>query len=332
MSRARPLAVVAACLTILTAVATSAAATSAPLTGTGTARLAGTDRFETSVEVSKSTFTDPQEIAFVASGEEYADALAAGPAAALADAPILLVKKDSVPDVVKAELKRLHPTHLVAIGGPVAISDAAVAAAVEAAEASSSERISGTDRYDTAAKVLMDGMGGADVVYVASGAGFADALAGGVAAALEAGGLVLTAKNSLPAATSAALKDSDPGHVVILGGTGAVSDAVEKQITALLPAAVVDRAAGEDRFETAEIIAEALWSDGSPTAFLASGTSFPDALSATPVAYVNDAPILLTRSTCTPDATAFALSDVVQPDLTVFLGGEGVTYNGPAVC
>lgn len=332
MSRARALAVVAASLTLITGVATSAAATSAPLTGTGTTRLAGADRFETSVAVSKSTFSEPQELVFIASGEDYADALAAGPAAALSDSPILLVKKNSVPDVVKAELARLHPTHVVAVGGTAAISNATVAAAVEAASAATYERVAGADRYETASTMLMDGMGGADAIYIASGAGFADALSGGVAAALEAGGLLLTAKNSLPDTTAKALKDSDPAHVVILGGTGAVSAAVEKQITTLLPATVVDRADGEDRFETAEIIAEALWGDGAKTAFLASGTSFPDALGATPVAYVNDAPILLTKSTCTPAATAFALSDVVKPDLTVFLGGKAVTYEGAAVC
>lgn len=333
MSRGRPLAVVAASLTILTGVATSAVAASAPLTETGTIRLAGADRYATSVKVSQSTFTTPQELVFIASGEHYADALAAGPAASLADAPILLVKKGSVPDVVKAELARLNPTHVVVVGGPASVSDATLASAVAAAKAQSSERVAGLDRYETAAKILMEGMGGADVVYVASGAAFPDALAGGVAAALEGGGLVLTAKNSLPPSTAAAIKGSAPMHVVILGGTASVSAAVEQQITSLLPAgAVVDRAAGQDRFETAEIIAEALWGNGARTAFLTSGTTFPDALNATPVAYVNDAPVLLTTSTCTPAATAFALSDVVKPELTVILGGESVAYDGPAVC
>lgn len=332
MSWARALGAVAASATLVAALATSAAATSTPLTDTGTTRLAGADRFETAVKVSQSTFTAPQEIVFIASGEDYADALAAGPAASLADAPILLVKKGSVPDVVKAELTRLKPTHVVAVGGTVAISDDALAAAVDAAQATSFERVAGADRYDTAARMLVDGMGGADAVYIASGAGFADALAGGVAAAEEGGGLLLTAKSGLPATTASALKDSDPQHVVILGGTGAVSSAVEKQITTLLPAAVVDRADGVDRFETAAIIAAGLWADGAKTAFLASGTSFPDALGATPVAYVNDGPILLTKSTCTPEATDIALHDIVKPDLTVLLGGNGVTYQGSASC
>jgi hypothetical protein len=50
------------------------------------------------------------------------------------------------------------------------------------------------------------------------------------------------------------------------------------------------------------------------------------------VAYVNDAPILLTRAICTPDATDFALKEVLTPDLIVYLGGPAVSYNGTEVC
>jgi putative cell wall-binding protein len=330
MLTTRALPVVAAAAALLIGAAIPASAASAPLADTGTTRIQGADRYATAVAVSASTFSPPQDVVFVASGENYPDALAAGPAAASADAPILLVRKDTVPADVVTELERLKPSHVVVVGGPGVVSETTVQQL--ASYATTSERVFGANRYETAEQIL-ERMEGADSVYVASGAGFADALGGGAAAAAEGGGLLLTAKDSLPDATVRALQASTPSHVVILGGTGVVSGAVESQVKALLPpTATVDRADGADRYETAGILAEALWGEGgAPTAFVASGMGYADALAATPVAYVNDAPILLTRATCTPGVTDFVLNDLA-PDLTVYLGGPAVSYSGKQVC
>jgi putative cell wall-binding protein len=325
----RALSVVAAAAALLVGTALPASADSAPLAETGTTRIQGADRYATAVAVSASTFSEPQAVVFVASGENYPDALATGPAAASADSPILLVKKDNVPDVVVAELERLKPSHIVVVGGPGVVSEATMQQL--ATYATTSERVFGLNRYETAEEILA-GMGPVDSVYLASGAGFADALGGGAAAAAEAGGLLLTAKDTLPDATASALRASNPSHVVILGGVGVVSSTVEAQVTSLLPAAVVDRAGGDDRYETAGILAEALWGEtGAKTAFVASGAGYADALAATPVAYVNDAPVLLTRATCTPGVTDFVLNDLA-PDLTVYLGGPAVSYSGTDIC
>jgi putative cell wall-binding protein len=326
----RALSVVAAAAALLVGTALPASADSAPLAETGTTRIQGADRYATAVAVSASTFSPPQDVVFVASGQNFPDALATGPVAASADAPILLVKKGSVPDAVVTELKRLKPSHVVVVGGPGVVSDATMQQL--ASYAATSERVFGANRYETAEEILA-GMGRVDSVYLASGAGFADALGGGAAAAAEAGGLLLTTKDRLPDATVRALQASTPSHVVILGGTGVVSEAVEAQVNALLPPeTTVDRAGGDDRYETAGILGEALWGEtGAKAAFVASGTGYADALAATSVAYVNDAPILLTRATCTPGVTDFVLNDLA-PDLTVYLGGPAVSYSGTEVC
>ena len=169
------------------------------------------------------------------------------------------------------------------------------------------------------------------MVYLASGEGFADALGGGAAAAHEGGALLLTANKSLPAETKRALQYLTPTEVVILGSeavvTKAVADAV-KAATGLTPY----RYSGRDRYETAALLAGDVWAaSGSRAVFLASGTSFPDALAATPAASINGAPIMLTRSTCTPLVTALTHDDLA-PDLTVFLGSAGATYDGDKIC
>jgi putative cell wall-binding protein len=304
-----------------------------PITTTGLVRLAGADRYATAVKVSQKTFKAPQSYVVIASGENWPDALAAGPLAAHIDAPVLLVKRSGVPSVVDAELKRLGAVHVLVVGGPAAIPDTVMRAATR--WSNDAKRLAGPDRYATAEAVAAE-MGAVPSVYVSSGATYADALAGGAAAAAEGGALVLSSPTSLSSAASRVLAKKKPGHVVLLGGTGALSAQVERQVKAVAPAATVDRAAGQDRYDTAAILADALWGGTGPGAgadavFYASGTSFPDALAATPAAYVNDAPVLLTRGTCTPKPTAFVENELA-PSLGVFLGGSTVTYSGTRVC
>ena len=309
--------------------ATTASATSAPIPTTGTVRLAGADRYATAVAVSRKTFTAPQSTVVVASGEDWPDALAAGPLAAMLDAPILLVTRKGVPSVVDAELRRLGAVHVIVVGGKGVIPDAVLRASARWSK--DVRRIAGPDRYATAAAVAGD-MGGVGSVYLSSGTGCAAALGGGAAAAAENGALVRTAPTALSDAAAGALRRDTPAHVVILGGTGAISSAVERQVKAVLPSATVDRAAGRDRYETAFLLASALWgSEASITAFYASGTSFPDALAGTSAAYVNDAPVLLTRATCTPAPTGW-MEQEAGITTKVFLGGAAVTYSGSRSC
>lgn len=309
----------------------AAVATPTPLTGTGNPRIAGANRYETAVQVSQKSFTTPQDVVFIASGESYADALGAGPLAAASEAPILLVPRNSLPTVVANELTRLKPRAIAVIGGTGAISQANMDAIAKYAPANGTQRISGANRYATAAEVASGFDPGLPVVYIASGENFADALGGGAAAAAEGGAMVLTAKATLPAETKQALQSLKPKQVVILGGTGAISTTVENAINTATGLKAF-RYNGADRYETAAWVASDVWgTTGAKTVFLASGMSFPDALAATPAAYINDAPIILTRGTCTPLVTQQIQNDLA-PDRSVYLGGKTVTYYGTKVC
>ncbi len=88
-------------------------------------------------------------------------------------------------------------------------------------------RLAGGDRYATAAAVSAAAFApGVPVAYVATGAGFPDALAGGPAAADQGGPLLLVARDSVPPATAAELGRLRPGRIVVLGGSSVVSDGV----------------------------------------------------------------------------------------------------------
>ncbi len=92
-------------------------------------------------------------------------------------------------------------------------------------------RLGGADRYATAAAVSAATYSpGVSVVYLASGTGFADALAGAPAAGMQAGPVLLVTPTSIPAVVATELTRLHPARIVILGGTGAVSAAVQTAI------------------------------------------------------------------------------------------------------
>lgn len=80
-------------------------------------RLAGVDRYESSVEVAKRVNANPAEV-ITTSGEVFADALVSSTVAQKIKAPILLVKKDVLPLSVREYLKKTNSIYkLTTIGG-----------------------------------------------------------------------------------------------------------------------------------------------------------------------------------------------------------------------
>lgn len=87
------------------------------LTNKRVTRLAGVDRYESSVEVAKRVNANPAEV-ITTSGEVFADALVSSTVAQKIKAPILLVKKDVLPLKVREYLRDTNSIYkLTTIGG-----------------------------------------------------------------------------------------------------------------------------------------------------------------------------------------------------------------------
>jgi subtilisin family serine protease len=198
-------------------------------------RLAGADRYATAAAVSASGFAPGVPVAYVATGANFPDALAAGPVAARAGGPILLVTRAGIPAPTAAELSRLRPGAIVVLGGAGVIGDAVAAALRGYATSGTVSRLAGADRYATAAAVSASRWpaDAPHTVFVATGLNFADALAAVPLAGVRDFPLLLTDPRSLSAATAAELLRLNPTQVIILGSGGAVSEAVGAQIRAL---------------------------------------------------------------------------------------------------
>ncbi|GAA2042453.1 hypothetical protein GCM10009819_31110 [Agromyces tropicus] len=294
-----------------------------PRTLSGTVeRISGADRFATAVAISKRHFDAGTCRVYVASGLDFPDALAgaADASGTVVPYPVLLVRPDSIPAVVAAELKRLDPDDIVVLGGTASVSDR-VFRQLEGYAETSVMRVGGRDRYDTAVQMFLSVPTSTDRVYIASGQGFPDALAAGSLAGRDYAPLLLTSRYAVPEVVKEHLRQRKPKHIIIVGGTGAVSSAVESTLRSYASESVT-RIAGKDRFATAVEVSKqrAQWPAG--IAYVASGLAYPDALTATPAAQIHGVSVLLVAPNSIPAVVDQELKRL-QPRHIVILGGTG---------
>ena len=283
-------------------------------------RLWAADRYGTAAAVSSYFFPDGADTVFVATGLNYPDALAAGPAASAASAPVLLVRTDAVPSATLAELVRLAPKTVVIVGGTGVISDAVAAALAALPSNPTVVRWAGPDRYATAAAVASGQWpSGASTAYLATGENYPDALAGAPAAGSIPGPLLLTRTDQVPTVTRQALADLGVSTVVLLGGTGVISSDVEASLAADY---TVVRRAGADRYATAAAVSQGSFATAEEV-LVATGLDYPDALAGGPPGGLGGRPVLLTRPDAIPGATATELGRLA-PRRIFILGGPGV--------
>lgn len=266
-----------------------------------TKRLAGDNRYETAAVIAQATFPSGSRTAVLASGLEFPDALAAAYANGRLDAPLLLTDPATLSQATKDQLATMNVSGVTIVGGTKAVSEA-VAEELRALDYVV-DRVRGTNRYGTAraiAELFPEGFvgslgDGGPTAIVASGERAADALAGAPISYDASFPVLLTPKDSLSPDASAAFDKLAIKQVLLLGGTGAVSAAVESAIKA--KNITVIRVFGKDRQETATQIADFTvrslgW--GRSHVNLARGDDFADALAGGPHAGVERTPVLLT--------------------------------------
>ncbi len=197
-------------------------------------RVAGPNRFATAAAIAVRVGGTGAYLAEGANADPargWPDALAVSPLAAFERRPVLLTAGGALPADTARALEELGTTDLTVVGGT-----AAVPAAVEAEAAAlvdRVDRVAGASRYETAAALLARAEAAGmttTTAWVASGAGWPDALVAGPAAARD-GVLVLTdpagLERAAPTAAWLAERATALERIRLVGGTGSVSTAVE---------------------------------------------------------------------------------------------------------
>lgn len=285
-----------------------------------TVRYAGKDRFETSFKVAdaikKYSGDDKLSYVIVASGANFADALAGSYLSFWYGAPILLSYKDKQNNEVKEYIKEnLADNGVVFILG----GENAVPKSMEVGlEAYRVVRLAGDNRFLTNLKILeRTKIPNETPILVATGSNFADSLS-----ASAVGLPILLVHKKLTDEQKDFLAkhaDAKKNPIIILGGKSAVNETVEGEFKAL--GFKVERLAGENRFQTSVMIAERFFGEPS-SAVLAYAANYPDGLCGGGLAVWMNAPLILTMDKQVAVAAEYAKK--VGIERTVTLGGEGL--------
>jgi putative cell wall-binding protein len=254
-------------------------------------RLSGSDRYETAVEIAEDGWGTIATEIILTTGQNFPDALAAGPLAYQLDAPILLTTKNQLPTSVINYISKSDVTKVTIIGGTDVVSSS-VQDYLDKNLGLDVVRIAGKDRFDTAAQIAdrLENYYGESTAYVVNGRNFPDALSIAPVAADQGAPILLVESNSIPTATANKLKNYEEKFVI--GGKAVVSDSIVNNLKAT-------RISGEDRYETSFEVAEYFFNTelDSHSAYIATSTNFADALTGSVSAAYMGAPLLLTPPT-----------------------------------
>ena len=201
----------------------------ASLTGATVTRLSGANRYATAAVIAEEF--PSASVVYVATGQNYPDALAGAARAGAVDAPVLLTQPGTLPQVTRDQLDRLGPDHIYVLGGTGAVSDTVLG---QLGAYGPTTRISGANRYATAVEVSQDYVPPTSV-FLATGQDWPDALAGAALAGDRQNPVLLVQQGLIPAVTWDELDRLNPASVVVLGGSSVVSTGVQNQLRLLQP-------------------------------------------------------------------------------------------------
>ena len=301
-------------------------------------RVEGDDRIETSIEASEILYPNGTNDVVLANAERFSDVLTANPFAVQEKASALLTYKDKLPEKTLKEIERLGAKKIYVSGGYEAVSKKVVDSL--AAKGYEIYRFDGLDRYDTARKIAIKirEKGNKEVVELASGENYPDALCMTSMAVKDNAPILLTKKDSIPKYTKQALAEWDIESVKIGGLDEAISKDVQNQIDKGFEitkgnkadsnvydgAKKVSRFGGKDRYETSTIIAANSYPE-SKLGVYATGEDFPDALIAGNYAGRKKAPVLLVKRDTLPEVVEKYTTDSKIEKATVIGGVNAVS-------
>ena len=279
-------------------------------------RVAGKNRFETSVAISK-RYTEKADTVILANGPNEIDALSAAPLAGFHKAPILLVRANEIPEAVKEEISRLGAKNVIIVGGTEAVSKQ-IEDALEKDKLKVT-RLFGQNRYDTGAAISKEVqrlLPNQTKVFVANGQSAVDAMSIGPVAAKEGIPILLTNGTTLTANTKEILKKAD--GITLLGLEKAITPALEKEIKDMKK--TTERIGGANRSESAVKIAETYFENPQFAVITRGDNALADGLAGSVLAASYNAPLLPVGTT--PNAAIKAYLRDKHGDELFVLGGE----------
>ncbi len=186
------------------------------------------DQYELAAGLSRGWSQTP--VVYIASGQESADALSGGAAAAHDDAPLLLSTSRSMPATTQQELARLQPQEVVLLGGTSRIPSRAKNDVLRNVPGATVTRIAGSNRYSTSALVSGERFDRSSRAFLANGSASIDAIAGTQYAAASDSPVLLSRRSCRSSEVANTMDDLGTDLHVLLGGPVQLDDASASKV------------------------------------------------------------------------------------------------------
>lgn len=296
--------------------------------GIQVSRISGVNRYETSLNICTATFSNVP-YAIIASGENFPDALSSGSLSSQEGLPIILTKKNELPQGAIEKLKSIKVKNVFIVGGQNSVSLGVEQTLKE--QGFIVERLAGTDRSDTAwevsnkrydffSKKYEKDLEYGEVIPIGdlyagvNGLDFPDALVASPFIGMLGGNSKYDLITQLSLNMSKYVQDVP--YMLVIGGINSVPRP-ENSFSET-------RISGKNRYQTAKLVADQYINTlkiKTDTVILANGKDYPDALSAAQLVRPNNAPILLTENnTLNEYAKKYIIDNNIKKVIVV--GGE----------
>ena len=267
-------------------------------------------------------------VVVIANGWSAPDAGTAAPLAGRLGGVMLYASTESLGAATVSALGTVSPSRVILVGGAAALSAEVEAEVKSLLPDAAVERLSGADRYDTAARAasIEPAVAQGRPAILANGWSPSDVGTAAPLAARLGGSVLYAARDVLGGSASWALERLAPSQVIIVGGTGALSGNIDTALAELLPDVPTQRFAGTDRIDTAARAALYGARTGLPVV-ITDGWSTPDVGVAAPLAAALGGSVLFSSASA-HEGRSHALEQLVPSE--VVLVGNSVLSDGLA--
>lgn len=287
-------------------------------------KIYGRDRFETSLNVADKikllNGNEKFKNVIISSGYNFPDSLSGSVLAKKLNAPILLTGKSEAEN--KSIINYVHENvsadgGIYILGGTAAVGSG-IQDSLKNIGYKNIKRLSGKNRYDTCDLIFNElNVSTGTPMVIVNESSFADALSISSPASIKGYPIFLSGSSNLPDNIKNRIKTVKPSDVYIIGGEGALSKNIEKEISKLNSSTKITRLSGKNRYDTSLKINQ--FFNLNESVVLATGENYPDALSGCVLAADLNGSILLVNDNTFNGQLKFIDKD--KTDSIIILGG-----------
>lgn len=255
-------------------------------------RLAGSTRVVTAVEASEAGWPDGADQVVMASGLHYAEALPASVLAGAHDAPLLLSTTGTLPVPVVGELDRLGASTVTVVGSVDPAIDAALAE-----RGHTVQRLGQPGDPKATSVAVANALGASDgIALLVNHQRFADGISGAALAVGREWPILLSSESYVFQESVDAWRALGISKMYLVGGEAVIGENIADFLRR--EGITVERLAGAHRYATSVAVADendALGGRAAGAALFATGTDYPDALTAGALAHRTAGQVLLVQ-------------------------------------